>query len=239
VVQRGREGDARLVSPRATRFSSLTICPRPKCRRGPPPPSCLAAARWPSLTHARPCRTATYRRSSVGHCRPHRGQAHRQCPAKPYAAQPSSPPPPVAFKLYDLSLTQNGLTYRFCPLHAPSVPPVHGPVNHPIAGSDLGLSLGAPPHGRRGRGMVNRRFRQSRLHLNLFIKWRARVLRGAFGHLASIILGGMTRSDGRIIKFCRRCCGASMHHPRRDALVRPLRTSIYGPRSRHAHRTLP
>jgi hypothetical protein len=45
----------------------------------------------------------------------------------------SSPPPPVAFKLYDLSLTQNGLTYRFCPLHAPSVPPVHGPVNHPIA----------------------------------------------------------------------------------------------------------
>ena len=40
-----------------------------------------------------------------------------------------TPPPPVPYRYYDLALTQDGMTYRFCPAH---VKPLVGGGGHPI-----------------------------------------------------------------------------------------------------------
>jgi hypothetical protein len=39
----------------------------------------------------------------------------------------SAPPPLVPYQFYDLTLKDGGVTYRFCPAHAPSGPPHHAP----------------------------------------------------------------------------------------------------------------
>ena len=40
---------------------------------------------------------------------------------------------PGAYKFYDLTLTQDGMTYRYCPAHPANV----GPTHHPLGGGDV------------------------------------------------------------------------------------------------------
>ena len=43
-----------------------------------------------------------------------------------------TPHPPVPYRYYDLTLTQDGMTYRFCPAHPVKPSPVGGGNGHPI-----------------------------------------------------------------------------------------------------------
>ena len=53
------------------------------------------------------------------------------------------PPPPVPYKFYDLTLTVDGLNYRFCPAH----PAVHRPTRPPLGGGS-GRSISRRPTNR-------------------------------------------------------------------------------------------
>jgi hypothetical protein len=46
----------------------------------------------------------------------------------------SVPPPPVPYRLYDITLTVEGLSYRFCPVHPAPLGPTHPPGggSHPV-----------------------------------------------------------------------------------------------------------